>query len=319
MPELEINWEITKGCNLRCIYCRPDAARALPNELTLSEVLTAIDHLSQLGYTHFKFTGGEPLYRPDFWQIAEHIKSNGADVSIITNALLINSDNIDRCIDTFRAIGVSIDSLDKKTNDALGRKRSEYSRSQIELLVNRGACVALLCTISAANRAHIGDILDFANNLGIKLIKFNDVSMEGRALQHSHKLQLQQPFITEFNSFSKVVRAHMQEEVELQESFKCECSSSNLFIDATGAVYPCVELAYADDPHRFALGNLRSDNVKHMFAINRRFYSKIQPQDTCAYSYASSPSVSLCLNNRRCPATLSGYMSEAKLYAIQRQ
>lgn len=319
MPELEINWEITKGCNLRCIYCRPDAAKALPNELTLADILRAINQLSQMGCKHFKFTGGEPLYRPDFWQIADYIRDIGSDVSIITNALLINASNVSRCVDTFRVIGVSLDSLDKQTNNKLGRKRSEHSRSQIECLVQSGACVALLCTISAANRDHIADIIDFANNLGIELIKFNDVSMDGRALQHSHELQLQQPFITEFNRFAQVVRSQLQEEMELQEAFKCECSSSNLFIDAIGNVYPCVELAYAEDSEGFSLGNLRSDNVTQMLATNRRFYSQIRPEDTCAYSYASSSTVSLCLNNKRCPSTLSGYMSEAKLYAIQRQ
>lgn len=55
---LSINWEITKKCNLSCIYCRVNAGKEKKCELSLVQAKNVIDKLYTAGYLHLKFTGG---------------------------------------------------------------------------------------------------------------------------------------------------------------------------------------------------------------------------------------------------------------------
>jgi len=72
-PQLKrVYWEMTAACNLRCTHCRrldvldhPD-----PNELTTEEARGMIDELASFGRPVLIFSGGEPLARHDFFDVA---------------------------------------------------------------------------------------------------------------------------------------------------------------------------------------------------------------------------------------------------------
>lgn len=57
-PE-SVPFELTYGCNLRCVHCFNPTHRALPQELSTSEVLRLIDQLAELGVLTVTFTRGE--------------------------------------------------------------------------------------------------------------------------------------------------------------------------------------------------------------------------------------------------------------------
>src|SRR2546422_812159 len=95
LPErfpLACQWEITCRCNLRCVMCytdcfnRPDLIR---NELSTSEILRIMDELAAAGCLDLVLTGGEPLARPDFFDIYERAKENGFLTTLFTNGTLI--------------------------------------------------------------------------------------------------------------------------------------------------------------------------------------------------------------------------------------
>src|SRR6185436_7285398 len=72
-PSLKrVYWEMTSACNLRCLHCRrlDVLDRAEPNELTTEEAKSFIDDLASFGRPILIFSGGEPLARKDFFDIA---------------------------------------------------------------------------------------------------------------------------------------------------------------------------------------------------------------------------------------------------------
>lgn len=79
-------FELTYGCNLRCMHCYNPTHRALPQELTTQEVRTILGQTAELGVLHLTFSGGEPLTRPDFPDILRCARRLGFVVSILTNA-----------------------------------------------------------------------------------------------------------------------------------------------------------------------------------------------------------------------------------------
>ncbi len=81
-----VTFELTYGCNLRCLHCYNPTHRVLPHELTTSEVCSILDQIADFGILNVTFTGGEPSIRPDIVQILRHARSQGLVVQFLTNA-----------------------------------------------------------------------------------------------------------------------------------------------------------------------------------------------------------------------------------------
>lgn len=83
-------WDFTKQCNLRCKHCYENAGPlAAKDELTTEEAKAVIDQLADIGVVAIAFSGGEPLIRKDFFEIARYASDRDFYVSVASNATLI--------------------------------------------------------------------------------------------------------------------------------------------------------------------------------------------------------------------------------------
>ncbi len=92
---LSMECELTSGCNFRCSMCyaREDHPQ---NELSTSEWKAVFDAAVQAGVLFFVLTGGEPLSRPDFWELYDHLSKKGVRISVFTNGSLLDEIAVDR-------------------------------------------------------------------------------------------------------------------------------------------------------------------------------------------------------------------------------
>ena len=66
-------WEITRACGLACLHCRAEAIPYRdPGELTTDEGFGLIDQVVDLGRPILIFTGGDPLMRPDVYDLIKY-------------------------------------------------------------------------------------------------------------------------------------------------------------------------------------------------------------------------------------------------------
>lgn len=91
-PETVV-FELTYGCNLRCVHCSNPTHKALPNELTRAEIFNLLDQLADLGVLTVTFTGGELLTRPDVFDIFTHAASQGLLLEMISNATRVTPEH----------------------------------------------------------------------------------------------------------------------------------------------------------------------------------------------------------------------------------
>ncbi len=84
-------FELTYGCNLRCLHCYNPTHRALPEELATAEVCRILDEMAELGVLTVSFTGGEPAVRPDIVPILRHARDCGFVIHLLTNATRITA------------------------------------------------------------------------------------------------------------------------------------------------------------------------------------------------------------------------------------
>src|ERR1017187_502309 len=89
LPRL-VFWEVTKGCNLRCVHCRATATElAPPNDLPAAQCLDIIDQTAAFPNPFLVLSGGEPLYRSDIFQLARYATDKGLRVALATNGTLV--------------------------------------------------------------------------------------------------------------------------------------------------------------------------------------------------------------------------------------
>ncbi len=170
---------LTERCNLRCTYCMPsDGVQLSPKShlMTYEEIYeiakTFVDH----GVTKIRLTGGEPLVRKDIPVILEKLSSLPVELSITSNAVII-----DKFIDVLKAngikkINVSLDSLDEGKFKHITR-RHEFKRvyNNILLLIKEGFTVKVNAVlIKGFNDNEIIDFINFTKDLpvSVRFIEF---------------------------------------------------------------------------------------------------------------------------------------------------
>jgi AdoMet-dependent heme synthase len=116
-----IFWETTAGCNLRCIHCRrvTVADQLTPQDLTTEEAFRMIDEIAAVGKPVFVLSGGEPLFRPDIYEIARYASDAGLPVALATNGTLVDDAVAEQIRDSgVKRVSISFDGSDAATHDA---------------------------------------------------------------------------------------------------------------------------------------------------------------------------------------------------------
>ena len=107
---------LTDRCNFRCLYCMPAVGMKFqPRDEMLSdeELIDCIGAFSEIGFTKFRLTGGEPTIRPHLVEIVRAIKQfpNVEEITMTTNALLLGRMAEDLAAAGMNRINVSLDTL----------------------------------------------------------------------------------------------------------------------------------------------------------------------------------------------------------------
>lgn len=122
-------WETTQACDLACVHCRACAQPVRSAlELTTDEARRLIDDIAALKAPVFVLTGGDPLKRPDIFEIVEYGSTNGVRISLTPSATpLLTRDAIARLKGCGLArLAVSLDGPTAEIHDAFRRVPGSY-------------------------------------------------------------------------------------------------------------------------------------------------------------------------------------------------
>jgi sulfatase maturation enzyme AslB (radical SAM superfamily) len=111
-------WDFTHKCNLACKHCYSNSGAVKEEELSTEQALAVVDQLADAGVTALAFSGGEPLTRKDFFEVAKHASDRGLYVSLASNGTLLTKENVQKIKQAkVNYIDVSIDGASAKTHD----------------------------------------------------------------------------------------------------------------------------------------------------------------------------------------------------------
>jgi len=113
-PVTNIRISLTKQCNLSCIYCHREGEKSSTDQLSAEEIAEILQLSAKFGIRSVKFTGGEPLLRPDLPEIIRSVPP-GMESSLTTNGTLLAGLAQDLKDAGLRRVNVSLDSLNPDT------------------------------------------------------------------------------------------------------------------------------------------------------------------------------------------------------------
>lgn len=188
---LSLELELSRACNLRCIYCYAESGVALKNELRLEEILAIIDQAANLGAKKIIILGGgEPLLYPHIVDVIDHIKSHNMDVDLFTNATLITPKMAQILYDRNVAISMKTNSQQEAIQDELAGRKNTWKeiKQGFKALQDVGYpdtdhTLGIETIICAQNYAEIPTLWRFARDNNI-IPYIETMTDQGRATEH---------------------------------------------------------------------------------------------------------------------------------------
>ena len=176
-------WNLIRRCNLACKHCYATSADIdFDGELTTAEVFAVMDDLRAYGVSVLILSGGEPLLRPDIFEISQRAKSMGFYVGLSSNGTLITDDNIaDIEAVGYDYVGVSLDGM-RDTHDCFRRKQGAFDESirGIRLCQEIGIKIGLRFTLTQDNATELPDLLQLMRDEDIDKFYLSHLNYAGR-------------------------------------------------------------------------------------------------------------------------------------------
>jgi radical SAM protein with 4Fe4S-binding SPASM domain len=259
---LSILWEITHACNLACVHCLSACSQRHPQELTTDEALGLLDQLAALKVFWFTLGGGEPLVRPDVYDLMAHATRLNLCIRLTTNGYAVTPETMERLADVnVFSVQVSLDGM-RATHDRLRGQPGAFDRAlqALEAFREHGYMILVNTAASAANVEEIPELARLAARIGVTSMKVGPVVPLGRGAQNRDSLGLAPAQLKYLATQMREVESQVRNQMALQldglfcfllepEPQRrvpddgvgpgCSAGVSQVVVTCDGEVYPC--------------------------------------------------------------------------------
>ncbi|MFA6291902.1 MAG: radical SAM protein [Victivallales bacterium] len=185
MPHLHaVAWETTRKCPLNCIHCRAAAANSQPeDELSTEEGFRLIDGIANFAKPMLILTGGEPMTRPDIYDLASYATAKGLRVVMAPCGHLLTAESLEKIKSSgIKALSISLDGANASTHDAFRGSPGAFEKSLAGIRCAKEAHMhfQINTTVSRLNVHQLPQILDLAESIGASAVDFFFLVPTGR-------------------------------------------------------------------------------------------------------------------------------------------
>jgi len=179
-------WEATQACDLACVHCRASAqSERSPAELSTEQGYRLLDEIRSFGEPLMVFTGGDPLKRPDLYDLIRYSVKIGLRTNVTPSATpLLTAE----AIEAFKAAGItrmaiSLDGPDAATHDEFRGIPGTFDRAMFALRYARdiGLDTQLQTTVTRRNMARLAEVAEIAKEVRTRMWSLFFLIVTGRA------------------------------------------------------------------------------------------------------------------------------------------
>jgi mycofactocin radical SAM maturase len=294
-----LTWELTYACNLACIHCLSSSGRRDPRELTAAEARGVVGELAELQVFYVNIGGGEPMLRPDFFDLVEYAVDRRVGVKFSTNGTRLSAAGARRlaALD-YLDVQISLDGADAPTNDAVrGEGSYRAARTAMEhLAAAEFGPFKLSVVVTRHNAVQLDELAALAAAYGaqLRLTRLRPAGRGADSWAELHPTADQQralyqwlrdrPDVLTGDSFF-----HLSALGEALPGLNlCGAGRVVCLIDPVGDVYAC---PFTINPE-FLAGNIRGSGFTHLWRHAPLFADLRRPQ--AAGACASCGSYDAC-------------------------
>lgn len=176
-------WNLTRRCNLKCRHCYTVSADVdFPGELSHAQAMATLDDLGEFGIPALILSGGEPLDRADFFDLARAARPKVRMLALSTNGTKIHGPAADRVAEIgFDYVGISIDGIGA-TNDWFRGVDGAFADALrgVRACKARGIKVGLRFTLTRDNAGQLPDLLRLCDDEGVDKFYLSHLVYAGR-------------------------------------------------------------------------------------------------------------------------------------------
>ena len=271
---ITVNWTLTFRCNFSCMHCYSRVEKA--DELSTAEVKEIMKKVAAYKVPFINFGGGEPLLRKDLFELTEYATSLGFNVSMNTNAYLMDEKKAKLAKEAgFKTIGISIDSSEPEVHDTFRNTKGSHARAvkAARLLREEGIRLTISSVICRINHTKFEELVSQAAELDAEQISLHNYKCTGMGMTNKDELDLTPEEWMAFylkaldvKSKEKRVRISMDDPITASIHKSPEaaivkgstCGKLSLNIRANGDVTPCGFIPVV-------IGNLLKDDLKDLW------------------------------------------------------
>jgi len=180
-------WDFTHKCNLSCKHCYSDSGGIREEELNTPQAKAIVDQLADAGVTALAFSGGEPLTRKDFFEVARYAVDRGLYVSVATNGTLLTREMARKLKQSkIHYVEISIDGATAATHDAFRGVPGAFDGAITGLknAVAEDLCACIATTATKNNLEEMPAIIDLAEEIGAERFTYFNFIPTGRGKEH---------------------------------------------------------------------------------------------------------------------------------------
>lgn len=258
---LNCDIEISRKCNLKCKFCYNSSGKNMQDELNVVEIKEVINSAKDLGAKTITLTGGEPLFSPIFFELAQYVVENSIRVLIFTNGTLITKEIALKLKELGVLPCVSIQSLNPEIHDDLVNFKGGHKKVMdgIENLIEAGYTETLPLTINTVLTSitypGLEDLWKWSVSKKIDPFILRLIST-GRSLDNMN-LQVSSQMIKELvEKLSSIT--NYSPDIPFFCNQGCRKHHISIFVSANGFVQPCVGIP-------INCGNVRIDKLEGIF------------------------------------------------------
>ncbi|WP_238881679.1 putative heme d1 biosynthesis radical SAM protein NirJ2 [Clostridium sp. YIM B02551] len=278
-----VSWNSTNKCNMYCKHCYRDAGMQAEQELSTLEAKELINEIAKAGFKIMIFSGGEPLMRPDIYELVNYASKLGLRPVLGSNGVMITREVAKRLkASGVMGVGISLDSLNAKKHDEFRNYNGAWRETVLGMKNCRdeGLPFQIHTTVMLWNKDEILDLTDFAVGMGavahhtfflVPTGRGEDIENESltpemyeellRAIMMKQKhvdIELKPTCAPQF------MRIAREMEMNLRYGRGCLAGTSYCIISPIGDVQPC---AYLNMP----IGNVRKNKFSEIWRDNKIF------------------------------------------------
>ena len=330
--------ELTRICNMRCIHCASSAGNVRPSgELRDEEMNAVIDEAHHLGVKDMVFSGGEPLLRKNWANLAARVRDYGMKLGMVSNGTYVkeNATPIARYTTGF---SMSLDGLEE-THNFIRQSKNAF-KDVVEAfreMARREVCRFAITSVSRLNIDELEGIYSLLKELEVTGWQVQLTFSSGRMKEQNQQICLPKDVKRIVNFLVNVRREGILElhtgdnigyftaDEKLLRRHKwngCHAGISAVSVEADGNVKGCLCLVpeYIEGKH-FVEGNVKNRSLRDIWFDNAHFsYNRTFEIEKVRGFCRCCPHLSAC----RCGCTaFAFYVSGTKydnpycLYRIQ--